>query len=132
MSDRIDGVLRIHLMSPFWQTGVRRIRPFASPCPARSRTAHVTKTHEQGQRGYGGERLTADISTVHLISIGVPEARTKAPFDARCWRLHMGLHDAIYRAQKDKPELAETEQRILDELTERDRDSEVETVESAA
>ncbi|WP_269746713.1 hypothetical protein [Catenuloplanes japonicus] len=44
----------------------------------------------------------------------------------------MGLHDAIYRAQKDKPELAETEQRILDELTERDRDSEVETVESAA
>ncbi|MDR7277144.1 hypothetical protein [Catenuloplanes atrovinosus] len=44
----------------------------------------------------------------------------------------MGLHDAIYRAQKDKPELAETEQRILDELTERDRDSEVETAEPAA
>jgi hypothetical protein len=44
----------------------------------------------------------------------------------------MGLHDAIYRAQKDKPELAETEQRILDELTERDNDSEVEAAESAA
>ncbi|MFI5842624.1 hypothetical protein ACIA8K_23235 [Catenuloplanes sp. NPDC051500] len=44
----------------------------------------------------------------------------------------MGLHDAIYRAQKDKPELAETEQRILDELTERDQDSETATAESDA
>ncbi|WJK42675.1 hypothetical protein O7608_10010 [Solwaraspora sp. WMMA2056] len=43
----------------------------------------------------------------------------------------MGLHDAIYRPQKDKPELAETEQRTLDELTERDQDSEVAAVESA-
>jgi hypothetical protein len=43
----------------------------------------------------------------------------------------MGLHDAIYRAQKDKPELAETEQRILDELTERDQDSETTAVETA-
>lgn len=44
----------------------------------------------------------------------------------------MGLHDAIYRAQKDQPELAETEQRILDELTERDQHSEVAAVTSAS
>ncbi|MDG4775038.1 hypothetical protein EDC02_4506 [Micromonospora sp. Llam0] len=43
----------------------------------------------------------------------------------------MGLHDAIYRAQQDKPELAETEQLVLDELAERDQDSEVAAAESA-
>ncbi|WFE23661.1 hypothetical protein O7621_10520 [Solwaraspora sp. WMMD937] len=43
----------------------------------------------------------------------------------------MGLHDQIYRAQQEKPELAETEQRTLDELTERGQDSEVAAVESA-
>ncbi|WP_326551687.1 hypothetical protein [Micromonospora sp. NBC_01813] len=42
----------------------------------------------------------------------------------------MGLHDAIYRAQQDTPELAETEQRIIDELTERDQDSELAAAES--
>lgn len=44
----------------------------------------------------------------------------------------MGLHDAIYRAQKEQPDLAETEQRILDELTERDQDSEVAAAEAAS
>jgi hypothetical protein len=32
----------------------------------------------------------------------------------------MGLHDAIYRAQESTPHLADSEQRIIEELTERE------------
>ncbi|MET0492626.1 MAG: hypothetical protein ABW000_05790 [Actinoplanes sp.] len=34
----------------------------------------------------------------------------------------MGLHDAIYRAQESTPHLADSEQRIIDELAERDQE----------
>lgn len=34
----------------------------------------------------------------------------------------MGLHDAIYRAQESTPQLADSEQRIIEELAERDQE----------